>query len=61
MKKIFIILFFAFALKTSAQSTLQAVVNGWNYIVTTPVGYNANDVYPTLIFFPGIGEIGTDV
>ena len=43
------------------QSLIQ--VNGWNAYVHVPSDYNnaANSLktYPTIIFFPGVGEIGT--
>jgi len=61
MKKFLFYILFFLCLKTQAQQSLQGVVNGWNYIVTTPSGYSSSMAYPTLIFFPGIGEIGTDV
>src|ERR1043165_141420 len=37
-------------------------VNGWNAYVHLPWDYSLNPTksYPTIIFFPGIGEIGTN-
>lgn len=39
------------------------VVSGWNAVVHLPASYTANPTkkYPTIIFFPGLGEVGTDV
>jgi hypothetical protein len=36
-------------------------VNGWNAYVHLPDDYNSNPstYYPTIIFFPGLGEVGT--
>lgn len=36
---------------------------GWNAVVHLPASYTANPTkkYPALIFFPGTGEVGTDV
>lgn len=37
-------------------------VNSWNAYVHLPSDYDANPTtyYPTIIFFPGLGEVGTD-
>jgi hypothetical protein len=36
-------------------------VNGWNAYVHLPASYNSSNAsYPTIIFFPGIGEVGTN-
>jgi hypothetical protein len=45
----------------SAQQTL-TTVNGWNAYVHLPDDYNStgNKKYPTIIFFPGTGETGTN-
>lgn len=44
-----------------SQQTL-TTVNGWNAYVHLPWDYNANPgkSYPTIIFIPGIGEVGTN-
>ena len=43
----------------SAQQTLTQV-NGWNAYVHLPDSYGSGSKsYPTIIFFPGLGEIGT--
>ncbi len=44
-----------------SQQTLTSV-NGWNAYVHLPWDYNANPTkkYPTIIFIPGLGEIGTN-
>ena len=46
--------------KVSAQQSL-INVGGWNAYVHLPWDYNANPTtqYPTIIFFPGLGEVGT--
>ncbi len=42
----------------SQQSLTQ--INGWNAYVHLPASYNNNsNSYPTIIFFPGLGEVGT--
>ena len=36
-------------------------VNGWNAYVHLPNDYNSTSIsYPTIIFFPGLGEVGTN-
>ena len=46
--------------KLSAQQSLISV-GGWNAYVHLPWDYNANPKtkYPAIIFFPGLGEVGT--
>src|SRR5205085_12588630 len=44
----------------NAQQTLTQI-NGWNAYVHLPSSYNSTSTtYPVIIFFPGIGEIGTN-
>ncbi|MFZ1528209.1 MAG: PKD domain-containing protein [Ferruginibacter sp.] len=45
----------------NAQQTLTSV-GGWNAYVHLPSTYSSNPTgyYPTIIFFPGIGEVGTN-
>lgn len=44
---------------TAQQKQIQ--IDGWNAYVHVPEGYNHdNKHYPTLIFIPGLGEIGSD-
>lgn len=63
-KKRLTVLFFLAIFQThnivSAQQTL-INVGGWNAYVHLPWDYNANPTtkYPTIIFFPGLGEVGT--
>ena len=47
--------------KVSAQQQTLINVGGWNAYVHLPWDYNANPntLYPTIIFFPGLGEVGT--
>jgi hypothetical protein len=42
--------------------TTQTTINGWNASVHLPWDYDANPTksYPTIIFFPGLGEVGTN-
>lgn len=43
-----------------SQQTLTQI-NGWNAYVHLPASYNGNsNTYPTIIFFPGLGEVGTN-
>ncbi|RYY48274.1 MAG: T9SS type A sorting domain-containing protein [Chitinophagaceae bacterium] len=43
----------------SQQSLSQ--INGWNAYVHLPASYGSNsNSYPTIIFFPGLGEVGTN-
>jgi len=62
-KFIFAIVCFAALLfnnKANAQQSY-TTVNGWNAYVHLPANYATSGIsYPTIIFFPGIGEIGTD-
>ena len=42
------------------QQTLTQI-NGWNAYVHLPANYNnTTTTYPTIIFFPGLGEVGTN-
>src|SRR5580700_2793021 len=56
----FVLLLFL-SLSLSAQQTLISV-NGWNAYVHLPNDYatSGNKLYPTIIFFPGTGEVGTN-
>jgi hypothetical protein len=52
--------FFCLAGSLRSQQTLTQI-NGWNAYVHLPANYNSTTItYPTIIFFPGIGEIGTN-
>ncbi|MFT3979378.1 MAG: PA14 domain-containing protein [Ferruginibacter sp.] len=43
-----------------SQQTL-TTINGWNAYVHLPASYSSGSAtYPTIIFFPGLGEIGTN-
>lgn len=61
MKKLFLFLFLLFTTKVNAQQSL-IQVNSWNAYVHLPWDYNTTPTkrYPTIIFFPGLGEIGTN-
>ncbi len=51
--------FFFLAGSLKSQQTLTQI-DGWNAYVHLPANYNNTTItYPTIIFFPGIGEIGT--
>jgi hypothetical protein len=51
-----------FSTQCFGQTTTVSIVAGWNAVVTLPANYytTANPVN-TIIFFPGLGEVGTDV
>lgn len=52
--------FFLFTATLRSQQTLTQI-NGWNAYVHLPANYNSTTItYPTIIFFPGIGEVGTN-
>ncbi len=59
-----ILLFLGIIVKTNMASAQQTLVNvgGWNAYVHLPWDYAANPAteYPTIIFFPGLGEVGTN-
>ena len=44
-----------------SQSTDEGKVEGWNYIATIPADWDSTKASPALIFFPGLGEIGTNI
>ncbi len=52
--------FFFLAGSIQSQQTLTQI-NGWNAYVHLPANYSSTTItYPTIIFFPGIGEVGTN-
>ena len=57
-------LFLMMALLTVSQVQAQqslTSITGWNAYVHLPASYATSGVsYPTIIFFPGLGEVGTD-
>lgn len=60
MKKFLIVLFLL--VNTTMFAQIQTQINGWNALITLPADYNTTNIkYPTLIFFPGLGEVGTDI
>lgn len=49
--------------KAASTSTGQSLIkiDGWNAYVHLPANYNSTtSTYPTIIFFPGVGEVGTN-
>ncbi|PWT97797.1 MAG: hypothetical protein C5B52_13200 [Bacteroidetes bacterium] len=57
----FLILFFLSNSVFSQQPQYLTKINGWNAYVHLPDDYNSTtQLYPVIIFVPGIGEIGTD-
>jgi hypothetical protein len=55
-----ILLFLSFTNVLKSQQTLTKI-NGWNAYVHLPANYTSTTInYPTIIFFPGVGEIGTN-
>jgi hypothetical protein len=60
MKKLLIALLLL--IHTTIFGQIQTQINGWNALITLPADYNTTTIkYPTLIFFPGLGEVGTDI
>jgi hypothetical protein len=61
MRKLILILLLSIYHQISfGQQTLVNIV-GWNAWVHLPSTYNStNNYYPTIVFFPGLGEVGTD-
>ena len=52
--------FFSLVSSSKSQQTLTQI-NGWNAYVHLPNDYNSTTIsYPTIIFFPGLGEVGTN-
>ena len=50
---------FSFTNANSQQTLTQ--INGWNAYVHLPANYATSGItYPTIIFFPGLGEVGTN-
>jgi hypothetical protein len=61
MKQLFTILLLTIATVAMGQ-TIATQINGWNALITLPADYNSTNIkYPALIFFPGLGEVGTDI
>ena len=59
MKKLLFIMLILLCTSSFAQQ--QIVVSGWNAAVTLPSDYSFTSIkYPTLIFYPGLGEVGTN-
>ena len=44
-----------------SQSMDEGKIEGWNYIATMPLNWDSTKASPALIFFPGLGEIGTNI
>lgn len=70
MKKLLSILLLIISFGAQAQTTTNIKVGPadqwsgeWNAVVTVPDEYNdsVNKKYPTVIFFPGTGEVGTNI
>ena len=52
--------FFFVSGSVQSQQTLTQI-NGWNAYVHLPANYSSTTIaYPTIIFFPGLGEVGTN-
>jgi len=59
MKKLLIALLLL--INSTLFGQIETQINGWNALITLPADYNTTTIkYPTLIFFPGLGEVGTD-
>ena len=61
MRFIATILILVISLPIFSQSTDEGKVEGWNYIATMPLNWDSTKASPALIFFPGLGEIGTNI
>ncbi|MBK8775606.1 MAG: hypothetical protein IPQ27_13220 [Chitinophagaceae bacterium] len=61
MRFIATILILVISLPIFSQSTDEGKVEGWNYIATMPANWDSTKASPALIFFPGLGEIGTNI
>ena len=60
MKKLLIALLLL--IHTTLFGQIQTQINGWNALITLPVDYATTNIkYPALIFFVGLGEVGTDI
>ena len=60
-RKFFFVAFVCFITSTLKSQQTLTQINGWNAYVHLPDDYNSTTIsYPTIIFFPGIGEVGTN-
>lgn len=59
MKKILTAILLFVSLTCMSQQSL-IKLNGWNAYVHLPADYSTTKTYPTIIFFPGVGEVGTN-
>ncbi|HRO06075.1 MAG TPA: PKD domain-containing protein [Ferruginibacter sp.] len=47
---------------SAPRARYDTTINGWNAVVHLPNDYHLNlRKYPTIIFFPGLGEVGTNI
>ncbi len=58
----FLLSFFLFLANVSKSQQTLTQIGGWNAYVHLPANYAVNTTtnYPTIIFFPGLGEVGND-
>jgi hypothetical protein len=61
MKKLISFLLLILSLQCLAQTTSVIKVNDWNAVVTLPDDYAVRTNVNTIIFFPGLGEVGDNV
>ena len=61
MRFIATILILIISFPSFSQSTDEGKIEGWNYIATMPLNWDSTKASPALIFFPGLGEIGTNI
>ena len=60
-RKLFFVAFVFFITSTLKSQQTLTQINGWNAYVHLPNDYNSTTIsYPTIIFFPGLGEVGTN-
>ncbi|UAY52782.1 putative Ig domain-containing protein [Ferruginibacter albus] len=57
-----LVIILTFSKANAQQSLIKITQWNWNAYVHLPASYNSNPskLYPTIIFFPGVGEVGTD-
>ncbi|HRN80028.1 MAG TPA: PKD domain-containing protein, partial [Ferruginibacter sp.] len=47
---------------SAPRARFDTTINGWNAVIHLPNDYHLNlRTYPTIIFFPGLGEVGTNI
>jgi hypothetical protein len=61
LQRLFLFSFFLIFSNISKSQQTLTKIGGWNAYVHLPANYKINTInYPTIIFFPGLGEVGTN-